>query len=104
MMVVYDIGATLRARRLGVYAVNKKLECWGTTMAVRRPPTSISFTCPNCQALYHVVKGEAGPETVDKNVACRACGAPFPGREEGFVLKYFLRNGGQRRRARRSGS
>jgi predicted Zn finger-like uncharacterized protein len=65
-------------------------------MAGRWPPTLISFTCPNCQALYHVVKGEAGPETVDKEVACRACGAPFPGREEDFVLKYFLRNGGRR--------
>ena len=101
-MVVYDIGATLRARRLLVYAVNKKTERReGRIMADRRPPTFRSFTCPNCQALYHVVKGEAGPETVDKNVACRACGAPFAGREEGFVLKYFLRNGGRRRRARR---
>jgi hypothetical protein len=23
-----------------------------------------SFTCPDCQALYHIVKVEAGPETV----------------------------------------
>ena len=74
-------------------------------MAGRRPPTSISFTCPNCQELYHVVKGEAGPETVDKEVACRACGAPFLGREEGFVLKYFLlRKGGQRLASKGSGS
>jgi hypothetical protein len=28
-MVVHDIRATLRARRQRVYAVNKKLECWG---------------------------------------------------------------------------
>ena len=33
------------------------------------------FTCPNCQALYQVVKVEAGPETVDCEVACRSCGA-----------------------------
>ena len=29
-----------------------------------RPPSFISFTCANCQALYHVVKVEAGPETL----------------------------------------
>jgi hypothetical protein len=33
---------------------------------------------------------EAGPETVDLEVVCRICGAPFRGREDGFVLKYFL--------------
>src|SRR5262249_48383858 len=76
------------ARRPRVYAVNKKTERRGHIMADRRPPTFRSFTCPNCQALYQVVKGEAGPETTFQNVACGACGAPFPGREEGFVLKY----------------
>jgi hypothetical protein len=45
-----------------------------------------SFTCPNCQA--HVVKAERGPETVDHDLACRSCGAPLPGREGDFVLKY----------------
>ena len=49
-----------------------------------------SFTCPNCQTLYQVVKGERGPETVDHDVACRSCGAPFPGRDGEFILKYFL--------------
>ena len=33
----------------------------GRSMAGGRPPSFISFTCPNCQALYHVVKVEAGP-------------------------------------------
>ena len=50
-------------------------------MAGGRPPSFISFTCPNCQALYHVVKVEAGPETTEAEVTCRACGAPFPGRD-----------------------
>ena len=59
-------------------------------MAGGRAPSFISFTCPNCRALYQLVKVDAGPETVDQEVACRVCGAPFPGRENGFVLKYFL--------------
>jgi predicted Zn finger-like uncharacterized protein len=49
-----------------------------------------SFTCPNCQALYQVVKVEAGPESVFQEVPCRVCGALFPGREGNFVLKYFM--------------
>ena len=68
-------------------------------MAGGRPPSFISFTCAHCQALYHVVKVEAGPETIDVEVTCRACGAPFPGREGKLVLKYFmLRNGARGRR------
>jgi hypothetical protein len=47
------------------------------------------FTCPNCQALYQVVKVERGLETVDRDVAC-SCGSPLPGREGNFVLKYFM--------------
>ena len=50
-------------------------------MAGGRPPSFISFTCAHCQALYHVVKVEAGPETTEAEVTCRACGAPLPGRE-----------------------
>jgi predicted Zn finger-like uncharacterized protein len=48
------------------------------------------FTCPHCQALYQVVKAEAGPETADRAAPCRSCGEPLPGREGNFVLKYFL--------------
>jgi predicted Zn finger-like uncharacterized protein len=71
-------------------------------MAGGKPSSSISFTCPNCQAQYHVVKVEAGPETACHDVTCRACGvAQFPGREGEFVLKYFLlRHGGRRQRRR----
>ena len=39
-------------------------------MAGGRPPSFISFTCANCQALYHVVKVEAGPETTEAEVQC----------------------------------
>jgi hypothetical protein len=48
------------------------------------------FTCPNCGAFYQVVKVEAGPETDNREIACRACGGPLVGREGKFVLKYFL--------------
>jgi transcription elongation factor Elf1 len=59
-------------------------------MAGGRPPLYHSFTCPNCQALYHVVKVEAGPETDSREIVCRACGASLSGREGRFVLKYFM--------------
>jgi predicted Zn finger-like uncharacterized protein len=55
-----------------------------------RSPSLNSFTCPNCQALYHVVKVEAGPETVDRPLRCRACGEPLSSREGSFVLKYLM--------------
>jgi hypothetical protein len=37
-----------------------------------------------------VVKAEAGPETDNREINCRACGDPLAGREGKFVLKYFL--------------
>ena len=45
---------------------------------------------PACQALYQIVKVEAGPETIDREPTCRACGGPLAGRDGKFVLKYFL--------------
>ena len=72
-------------------------------MAGGRPPSFISFTCAHCQALYHVVKVAAGPETTEAEVTCRACGAPFAGREGTFVLKYFMLRHGARRPLRRRG-
>ena len=36
---------------------------------------------PNCQALYQVVKVEAGRETAFHDVACLVCGAPLSGRD-----------------------
>jgi DNA-directed RNA polymerase subunit RPC12/RpoP len=57
---------------------------------------TVQFKCSNCGALYQVVKGEAGPETDDRQITCRACGAPLVGRDGQFVLKYFLlRTSGQ---------
>ena len=48
------------------------------------------FKCPNCGTLYQMVKTEAGPEIVDRQIKCHACGAPLSGRDGQFVLKYFL--------------
>jgi transcription elongation factor Elf1 len=48
------------------------------------------FKCPNCEALYHIVKVEAGPQSADREITCRVCGRPLPGREAKFVMKYFL--------------
>jgi predicted Zn finger-like uncharacterized protein len=49
-----------------------------------------SFNCPNCKALYRVVKVQPGPETVDRELTCRSCGAPLPARDGGLILKYFM--------------
>ena len=51
---------------------------------------TVHFKCPHCDALYQVVKAEAGPETIDGDIACRVCGGPLAARDGEFVLKYFL--------------
>ena len=48
------------------------------------------FTCPNCLALYQIVKAKAGPETVFQETPCRVRGEAIVGREGNFVLKYYL--------------
>ena len=65
-----------------------------------RPPAFNPFTCPNCNALYQIVKVEAGPETDNREITCRACGGPLAGREGKFVLKYFLLRKATRTRRR----
>jgi predicted Zn finger-like uncharacterized protein len=50
---------------------------------------TVLFKCPNCGAVYQVVKAEAGPETSDGPVACRICGAPLAGRDGPFVPQIF---------------
>jgi predicted Zn finger-like uncharacterized protein len=60
--------------------------------------------CPNCDAVYHVVKAEVGPETVDQRITCRVCDGPFPSREKDLILKYFLlrESGHHARRSRKT--
>jgi hypothetical protein len=67
---------------------NQELGIGGRIMA--RDRSFNPFTCPRCQALYQVVKVEAGPESDNREITCRACGGPLVGREGKFVLKYFL--------------
>lgn len=56
-----------------------------------KPMRNTFFKCPNCAALYQVIRVESGPETTaDQEVACRACGAPLDAHDGEFVLKYFL--------------
>jgi hypothetical protein len=65
-------------------------------------PRGASFTCPNCHALYDLVKVEAGPETTLRELTCLSCGGPFAAREGKFVLKYFLlREASRAQRSRR---
>jgi hypothetical protein len=51
---------------------------------------SATELCPSCNALYQVVKAEAGPETVALEIACPVCSSPLVAREGKFVVKYFL--------------
>jgi predicted Zn finger-like uncharacterized protein len=39
------------------------------------------FRCPNCNALYQVVRAKAGPETVDLEAACGICNGALVARE-----------------------
>jgi hypothetical protein len=64
----------------------------------RTSPTFVFFKCANCKALYQLIKVEAGPETLDRQITCVLCGALFPGREGGFVPKYILLRKGARAR------
>jgi hypothetical protein len=54
--------------------------------------------CPNCKALYELVRVEAGPETSNGEPTCQVCGGPLTAREGKFVLKYFLLRQAVRRR------
>jgi hypothetical protein len=46
--------------------------------------------CPLCDARYIVVRVEANPTMVDREITCLSCGGPLNGREGKLVLKYFL--------------
>ena len=53
-------------------------------------PDVSRFECPNCGAKYKLVRVEGDPQTLDRQIACRSCGAPLTGREGALALKYFL--------------
>ena len=45
-----------------------------------------TVNCSHCNALYQVIRAEAGPETTERDVACRVCGGPLPACEGQLVL------------------
>jgi len=60
-----------------------------------------SIRCANCDALYQAVRAEPGPQTIDREIRCEACGGPLPARDGKFILKYFLwRKAARRQRPR----
>jgi len=59
------------------------------------------FTCPNCKALYQVIKFEAGLKAPDTETKCQVCAGPLVGREGQFVLKYYLLRQAIRRERRK---
>ena len=48
------------------------------------------FICPNCAALYMVVRVRAAPLAFYLQVTCRSCGGVLDAQEGHFILKYFL--------------
>ena len=47
------------------------------------------FHCPHCAAKYALVKVQA-VAPADAKVRCISCGGLLDGRENAFILKYFL--------------
>jgi len=56
---------------------------------VAKPEVS-RFECPHCGAKYKLVRAEADPEMLDRQITCRSCGAPLQASEGALALKYFL--------------
>lgn len=67
------------------WAISRSIRLPFMTEKLRPSP----FHCPHCAAKYALVKVE-GPSPVDATVRCISCGGPLDGRENTFILKYFL--------------
>jgi predicted Zn finger-like uncharacterized protein len=61
---------------------------------------AVHFNCPSCNTLYHVVKAEAGPVTINRWVTCGTCHEPIPPAKANSSSNTFFCG---RRRARISG-
>jgi len=79
---------TLRAWGCSVEFNKEELDIVGVTWPADRLRSNPSRA--RIATLYHIVKVEAGPETVVQEVPCRVCAEPLVGREGNCVLKYFL--------------
>ncbi len=85
------LSATLERNALTRRALFLSLNFAASAITLRlMRKVSRRFDCPNCGAIYRVIRAEAGPETMDREISCRSCGGPLRGREGRFVLKYFL--------------
>jgi hypothetical protein len=74
-----------------------RVNSWGQIIV--HGTKSGQVNCPKCDALYHLIETEAGPETDDvEAVACVVCDEPLPAREGRMVLKYLLSGRSPRRR------
>jgi hypothetical protein len=57
------------------------------------------FKCPNCDALYHLVKVVAGPQAhLDYKITCTVCAGALPACEGQLIFKYFLLRKATRRK------
>jgi hypothetical protein len=52
--------------------------------------SATSAYCPHCEALYHVIKLEAAPESVDRQTKCAICDGSLSAGDGKYSLKYFL--------------
>jgi hypothetical protein len=59
------------------------------------------FNCPQCGALYKLIRVEAPPSSDEREITCRNCGAVLQGREGPYILKYFMVNRPKQVAARR---
>jgi hypothetical protein len=80
----------LKGERLGHYGTGGVPMTMSSKAARLTAASKPFFKCPNCEALYHIVKVEADPQSDDREITCSVCGGPLPGREAKFVMKYFL--------------
>jgi hypothetical protein len=64
---------------------------------------AVRFNCPNCDALYQLIRIEADSITADRQIECLTCGTPLQGRQGRYALKYFLLDPSHRAGRRRAG-
>jgi hypothetical protein len=61
-------------------------------------PEPAPFACPTCDARYMLVRVESQSIGGDREISCLSCGGPLSGREDHFILKYFLACGSRQTR------
>jgi hypothetical protein len=49
-----------------------------------------SFKCPTCDALYQVVKINAGQEAIGRETTCQVCGAQFPAQQGKLISNIYI--------------